>query len=124
MVPVELLPDAGMVVVLDCVVDGMVEGVVVFMPEDGGVMGVVDWVVEGGRTVPGPAVPWPVVPVLPLPPGVVGVVVCAKARPLARTMARPQAVDVAVRMMDWDMLAPDVKDSSTSVARTEYSVCG
>lgn len=50
MVPDGLEPDAG--------VDDMVEGVVVDpMPEAGGVIGVVELVVDGGRTVPGPAVP-------------------------------------------------------------------
>ncbi len=77
--------------------------------------------------VPGPVVPEPVVPegpVLvpePVPPGEVP---CAKAMLLARTSASPQAVEVAVRMKEWDMLAPDVDDCSTSVALTGDAVRG
>jgi hypothetical protein len=48
----------------------------------------------------------------------------AKAMLLARTSARPQAVEVAVRMKEWDMLAPDVNECSTSVALAENAACG
>ncbi|WP_439587945.1 hypothetical protein [Hydrogenophaga sp.] len=101
--------------VVDCVVDGavvegIVEGEVVPepMPEAGGVIGAVEGV-----------------------PGEVGVVVegpeplgCANAMPLARTSTSPQAVEVVVRMKEWDMLAPGVNECSTSVAPTEDSLSG
>lgn len=118
MVPVVLPPEPGMVDwfvdgvvegVVDWVVEGMVEGEVdpEPMPEALGVIGVVEGVVVDG--------------LLPLP---LGGVVWARATPLARTSARPQAVEVAIRKIEWDMLAPDVNECSTSVARTEDSVCG
>jgi hypothetical protein len=147
-VPVELLVEPGMV---DWVLMPEPVPVVLLLPEPGVV---VDWavvpvvpevlppvvpvpvaapvggvigVVEAPGPVPGPAVPEPVVPEGPVPvpvPVPPGEVPCAKAMLLATTSARPQAVEVAVRMKEWDMLAPDVSECSTSVALTGNAACG